>query len=141
MFGNNNKKEVSSTSSTSGSTLSGGGINSLGDGTKLNGDLSANSDIRIDGTLEGNLICKGKLILGPKGTITGTVDCQSAVIEGKINGTVKVKDVLQIKESAVITGDITTDKLIVQSGAVFNVKCEMGGQKVMPKSTPAAKTA
>lgn len=141
MFGNNNKKEVSSTSSASGSTLSGGGINSLGDGTKLNGDLSANSDIRIDGTLEGNLICKGKLILGPKGTITGTVDCQSAVIEGKINGTVKVKDVLQIKESAVITGDITTDKLIVQSGAVFNVKCEMGGQKVMPKNTPAAKTA
>lgn len=112
-----------------------GGINSLGHGTKLVGDLSAQSDIRIDGELEGNLKCEGKVILGPKGVIKGTIDCQSAVIEGTISGTLKVKEILQVKESAKITGEITTDKLMVQSGAVFNVKCEMGGQKIVPKST------
>lgn len=125
-------------SSSSSNLSSSGSINSLGQGTKVVGDLSAKTDIRIDGELEGNLKCEGKLILGAKGKVKGHIDCQSAVIEGTINGIIRVKDLLQVKESAKITGEIVTDKLMVQSGAVFNVKCEMGGQKIVSKSNLGA---
>lgn len=133
MFGNNSKKDNGQMNSSASEISSSGGINSLGHGTKLVGDLSAQTDIRIDGDLEGNLKCEGKLILGPKGSIKGIIECQSAVIEGTVSGTLKIKDLLQVKESARITGEISTDKLMVQSGAVFNVKCEMGGQRIVPK--------
>ncbi len=117
------------------------GINSLGHNTSIKGDLSTESDIRLDGTLIGNLNCKGKLILGPKGNIQGDVVCDNAVIEGRIDGTIRVKDLLHVKETAKITGEISTNKLTVQSGAVFNVKCDMGGQTIAPKSIQQAKSA
>lgn len=138
MFGNNSKKENGNMASSSSDSGTQGGINSLGIGTKVIGDLTAQNDIRIDGELEGNLKCSGKLILGPKGIVKGQVDCQSAVVEGRIEGSLIVKDLLQVKESAQITGEINTAKLMVQSGAVFNVKCEMGGQKIQPKSSAKA---
>ncbi len=142
MFGNNSKKETGTMSASSSDSSISGGINSLGNGTKLVGDITAQNDIRIDGELEGNLNCSGKVILGPKGIIKGHVDCQSAVIEGTISGSLKVKDLLQVKEAARISGEITTEKLMVQPGAVFNVKCEMGGQKIVPqKKMSSAKSA
>lgn len=117
------------------------GINSLGFGAKIIGDLSASSDIRLDGELEGNLHCNGKLILGPKGVIKGEIDCQNAVIEGSINGTLRVKELLHVKESAKIEGQIMTAKLMVQAGAMFNVKCEMGGQKIAAQKISSVKSA
>ena len=138
MFGNSSKKDNNTMASVSNDNSTQGGINSLGQGTKLVGDLNAQNDMRIDGTLEGNLSCAGKLILGPKGLITGQIDCQNAVIEGSIDGIIRVKELLQVKESANITGEITTSKLLVQPGAIFNVKCSMGGQKIVPASKKTA---
>lgn len=117
------------------------GINSLGSNTSIKGDLTAKADIRLDGELTGNLNCGGKLILGPKGKIKGEIICNNAVIEGKIEGVLKVKDHLHVKETAQIMGEISTSKLTVQSGAVFNVKCDMGGQTIAPKTMPQVKTA
>ena len=117
------------------------GMNSLGSTTSIQGDLSAKADIRLDGELIGNLKCSGKLILGPKGRIKGEIRCENAVIEGKIDGAINVKDHLHVKESARITGEITTKRLTVQSGAIFNVKCDMGGQTIAPKSISQVKTA
>lgn len=117
------------------------GMNSLGNNTSIQGDLTAKADIRLDGELIGNLKCAGKLILGPKGKIKGEISCENAVIEGKIDGILKVNDHLHVKETAQITGEISTKKLTVQSGAVFNVKCDMGGQTIAPKAMPQVKTA
>lgn len=136
----NSKKENTSMSTNQRDTTP-SGINSLGHNTSITGDLSTESDIRLDGTLNGNLNCKGKLILGPKGDIKGDVVCDNAVIEGRIDGTIRVKDLLHVKETAKITGEISTNKLTVQSGAVFNVKCDMGGQTIAPKSIQQAKSA
>ena len=136
----NSKKEnveMSSNHRDSGAS----GINSLGSTTSIHGDLSADSDIRLDGELVGNLKCKGKVILGPKGKIKGEILCQNAVIEGTIDGVLSVKDHLQVKETAKIIGEISTSKLTVQSGAIFNVKCDMGGQTIAPKAIPQVKTA
>ena len=126
MFGNkkdeNKPKPAKSTSSS--------GINSLVSGTSVKGEIFAESDIRIDGTLIGKIECKGKLILGSEGKIEGEIVCQDAIIVGTIKGKLKVNNLLVVKESALIDGDVFTDQLNVESGAVFNVSCVMGSQKV-----------
>jgi cytoskeletal protein CcmA (bactofilin family) len=125
MFGNTKNETKSngviSTPSTSTS-------NSLVQGTNIEGSVHAEKDIRIDGTMKGTLICKGKLIIGPTGTIIGDVQCENAVIEGRFDGILTVGEVLHVKETAKIEGDISTQKLIVQPGSIFNVKCKMGNQ-------------
>lgn len=99
---------------------------SLVQGTVIEGTVEAESDIRIDGTINGHLKCKAKVIVGPSGHIKGEIHCQNAVVEGTIDGKLEVVDLLNIRESAKIYGKVLTDKLIVQSGALFNVQCQMG---------------
>ncbi len=128
MFGNNNKKEASKSSSII-PTAGVNSLNSLVQGTMVEGTVTSDSDIRVDGVIKGKLICKAKVIIGSSGSIEGEVKCRSAVIEGSFNGSIVVEELLNIRESAKISGEIATNKLIVQSGAVFNVSCNMGGKK------------
>lgn len=104
--------------------------NSLVQGTRVEGTMHVENDIRIDGILVGSLNSKGKVIIGPSGQIEGDIQCSNAVIEGKFTGNLLVKEILQVKETANIEGEVQTNKLIVQSGAIFNVNCRMGGQKM-----------
>ncbi len=137
MFGNKKetKTQMANGSNTSPSSNS---INSLVIGTKVVGSIEATNDIRIDGEVEGDLKCSGKVIIGPQGRIKGEVHCQNAVIEGDFQGILRVKEVLNVRESATISGDIQTNQLLVQAGAVFNVNCNMGGQKVKTMNTSQA---
>ena len=89
------------------------------------GTITSENDIRVDGIIKGSLICKAKVIVGPTGFIEGEVKCQNAMIEGKISGKLRVAELLSIKETAEVVGDVTTGKLLVQPGAVFNVTCYM----------------
>ncbi|MFZ1749972.1 MAG: polymer-forming cytoskeletal protein [Saprospiraceae bacterium] len=128
MFGNKNEKQSTSNGSAPSANVS----NSIVEGTLINGNINAQNDIRIDGILKGKLECKGRVIIGPQGKIEGDINCLNAIIEGAFTGNLAVKDLLSIKETAVINGDIVTDKLLVQTGAIFNVTCTMGGQKLKP---------
>jgi cytoskeletal protein CcmA (bactofilin family) len=126
MFGNNNKStEDNKKPVTSSGSTSSGGINTLTKGTVVEGTLRCDNDIRVDGIIKGKLNCQAKVIIGPSGVIEGEVRCQNAVIEGKLHGTLVVSDLLNVRETADIDGDITTNKLTVQSGAKFNVACKM----------------
>jgi cytoskeletal protein CcmA (bactofilin family) len=118
-----NTKNTDETKNTSAPVSS--GLNALVKGTSVEGTVKCESDIRIDGTITGDLICKAKVIVGPTGYIEGEITCQNAVVEGKIKGVLNVYDVLNIRETAEIDGTISTGKLIVQSGAKFNVACKM----------------
>jgi len=130
MFGS--KKKETNTSSVSKSSSSPGShsLNTLVHGTVVEGAIKADSDIRVDGVIKGSLNCKAKVIIGPTGHVEGEIRCLNAVIEGKFDGNLQVTELLNIRESAVINGDFKTNQLIVQSGAVFNVTCTMGNQKV-----------
>jgi cytoskeletal protein CcmA (bactofilin family) len=123
MFGSKKTETVNTNGNVSVSAVSNNMITS---GTKIEGNITANSDIRIDGELYGNIQCQGKIIIGADGKIIGDIDCQNAVIEGIFHGKLKCAELLNIRETAQINGEITTDKLMVQSGAVFNVVCNMG---------------
>ncbi len=139
MFGGNNKKETSKGKPSGAVATSSHSLNSLVQGTMVEGTVKSESDIRIDGAIKGKLFCDAKVIIGPTGVVEGQIRCQNAVIEGKFEGTLEVTELLNIRETAKISGEVTTDKLIVQSGAVFNVTCSMGGaQQRRPAAGPNA---
>lgn len=124
MFGSSkDTKDNSSSSRSSNSNSSSApsrGLNTVNEGTTLTGDLVAESDIRIDGTINGDLKCKAKVIIGPKGKINGTVNCDSAVIEGAFDGKLEVRESLVIKETANIVGDIITKNIAMSAGCAFD---------------------
>lgn len=112
-----------------------GVINRIVEDTTITGELKSSTNIRIDGTLNGNLVTSGKLVLGPAGSIEGDVVCENAEIEGKISGKVTVKQLLSLKAAAKVQGDIFTDKISIEPGAVFTGTCNMGKVKDMNHST------
>ena len=130
MFGSKKPESTTTAATTSvaaktTATESSNALNSLVKGTVVEGTITSENDIRVDGIIKGSLICKAKVIVGPTGFIEGEVKCQNAMIEGKISGKLRVVELLSIKETAEVTGDVTTGKLLVQPGAVFNVTCFM----------------
>ena len=102
-------------------------INLIGVGTLIQGDIKSNGDIRIDGTLIGSLNVKGKLVVGASGNIDGETICQNADVSGSIKGKISVNELLSLKSSAKLTGDIITNKLAIEPGANFSGSCSMGG--------------
>ena len=112
-------------------------------GTSITGDIESNGNIRIDGSLKGTITTGGKVILGSTGSVDGDIICINADIEGRANGNIKVKDLLSLKATAVVSGDIYTDKLSIEPGAKFTGTCRMDSRKTESRepygTTPAAK--
>jgi cytoskeletal protein CcmA (bactofilin family) len=115
-------------------------INLISLGTDIVGDVRSTGDIRIDGSLNGNLVTKGKVVIGPTGKIKGEVECKNSEVSGIIEGKITVGQLLNLKASSKIFGDIITDKLSIEPGAVFTGHCSMkegesGGAPEKPKET------
>jgi cytoskeletal protein CcmA (bactofilin family) len=125
--------------------IEGGSVNLIGTGTKIIGDIHSNGDVRIDGNLVGNLTTSGKFVLGANGVIEGNVTSNNADLSGEIKGTVNVNEMLSLKSTAKVNGDIVTGKLAIEPGAMFTGTCNMGAKvKNMHQSPPssnATKTA
>ncbi len=135
MFGS--KKKVEETSNNgSRSVLPSGdnALNSLVRGTVTEGNVIAENDIRVDGIIKGNLRCSARVIIGPSGFVEGEINCQNAMIEGKFSGILRVAELLNVKETADITGDVTTGKLTISAGAMFNVTCNMRPEKTVERA-------
>ena len=101
-------------------------INIIRKGTQISGDVTCTGDIRIDGVLNGTLISEGKVVVGESGVVDGEVTCKNADVSGKINAKIVVKELLQLKTTAKILGDINTNKLSIEPGANFTGTCNMG---------------
>lgn len=99
--------------------------NALTAGSKIIGTIIADSDIRIDGTVEGDLQCTGKAVIGEQGYLKGSVECQNAEIMGKLEGKIAVAHTLALRATGNIKGDVSTSTLIVEPNAVFNGTCSM----------------
>ena len=102
----------------------------IGAGTTIVGDIESNGDIRIDGTLKGNLNGKAKILIGTEGVVEGNMNANYADIQGKITGNIKVNDLLLLRGRAKIDGDIYAGKLQVGPTVSFNGKCHMGANIV-----------
>ena len=99
--------------------------------------------IRLEGKIYGNLRSKGKTSLGESAYVQGNILAQSAEIAGEVKGTVEISEILTLKGTAVINGDIICNKLIVEAGATFNGKCQMGNnaKEITIRDQPPASTA
>ncbi len=100
--------------------------NAIGRGTTLTGKLQANGPLRIDGQVVGDVITKSKIVLGDTSIVEGNIIAQSADIGGKVEGKVTVDDMLTLKPSCKINGDIITNRLVVESGAKLSGQCDIG---------------
>lgn len=123
MFGKSEEKSIKEIVSSS---------NVISKETKITGDIVAQGNIRIEGTIEGTVASKSKIVIGDSAFIKGDLNSAETEIAGKVAGSVSCSDLLYLKSSAVIEGDIITAKLVVENGAVFNGKCQMksGAMKV-----------
>jgi cytoskeletal protein CcmA (bactofilin family) len=100
-------------------------INLISNGTDITGDIKSNGDIRIDGTLKGSLNTKGKVVIGPTGKVNGEINCKNSEVSGLIEGKIIVSQLLNLKASSKIIGDIATSKLSIEPGAKFTGSCKM----------------
>ncbi|MBL7930084.1 MAG: polymer-forming cytoskeletal protein [Bacteroidia bacterium] len=122
MFNQNKKNGESSRNSDSPATS----INLISSGTVIDGEVKSAGDIRIDGIVTGSVNSKAKIVIGSTGKIEGDIQCQNADISGTLNGKVQVTEMLHLKSTAMVNGDIHTGKLVVEVGAAFTGNCNMG---------------
>ena len=129
MFNAKSKSELLGETPTSTST------SLIGAGTTLKGDITSNGDLRIDGTLVGNINCTAKVVIGANGVVEGDIGGHTADIMGKVSGTIKVKDLLQLRSNCAVSGNLYAAKLQIEPSASFNGQCHMvaevgkGGQE------------
>jgi cytoskeletal protein CcmA (bactofilin family) len=117
-----------------------GKINSIMEGTSIVGEVNSDSNIRIDGKVKGTVSARGRVIIGQTGVIEGEVICQSSDIEGTLVGKINCQDLLSLKATAKLQGDINTKKLAIEPGAVFTGNCSMAGG-VVKEMSPSVQSA
>jgi cytoskeletal protein CcmA (bactofilin family) len=117
-----NKSTIMSNEKTNG----GNGTTLLSAGTTLKGDISSNNDLRIDGTIIGNVSSTAKIVIGASGNVEGDISGNQADIVGKVSGNIKTKDLLQLRGDCIVNGNVNAGKLQIEPTAVFNGQCHMG---------------
>ena len=139
----NTKKPTTTDMITEKPNGNGGGTGTtlISAGTTIKGDLSSNSDLRIDGTVIGNINSNAKIVIGSSGVVEGDIFGNNADIVGKISGTIKVKELLQLRGECVVNGNIYAGKLQVEPSATFNGQCHMGANIVDMASNEVASLA
>ena len=100
-------------------------VSRISTGTVIKGEINSPNDIRIDGTFEGKIVCKGRVVAGEKAVIKGDIVCENVDFWGKLEGCLYVKDTLTLKDTCTVTGDLHIKRLVVELGARFNGACKM----------------
>ncbi len=95
-------------------------------GTTIEGDVNSKGDIRVDGSLKGNINISGKLVVGEKGKVEGEIKCSNANVSGSLKGKIEVSELLALQATARVNGEVLTNKLSVEPGAEFSGSCSMG---------------
>ncbi|MBK5209312.1 MAG: polymer-forming cytoskeletal protein [Flavobacteriaceae bacterium] len=101
--------------------------NVVGKNTSIVGDVKSEGDFRIDGSVEGTVKTAGRVVIGALGCVNGKIICDNADIEGTFSGELLVNNLLTLKATAKISGEVIISKLLVEPGAEFNATCTMKG--------------
>ena len=91
----------------------------------MKGEISSTNDIRIDGTFEGKIYSKGRVVVGEKALIKGDIVCTNVDFWGTMEGNFFVKDTLSLKSSSKVKGDLHIKRLQVELDARFDGTCQM----------------
>jgi cytoskeletal protein CcmA (bactofilin family) len=125
MFNTKNKSDmqIEKTNGGNGTTL-------ISSGTTIKGDISSNSDLRIDGAINGNIHSSAKIVIGANGVVEGDIFGTQADIVGKVTGNIRTKELLQLRGESVVVGNLYAGKLQIEPTATFNGQCHMGANGV-----------
>lgn len=127
MFNNKNKHEIQKqTNPISQNTEKGSCV--ISQGTFIEGKFKTTEDLRLDGTIVGEVKSDKRLVMGKSGKIEGTVTCKESSVKGRIEGTLNVRGLLHLLNTAFIKGKIKAKKMIVDEGASYNGECLIGEQ-------------
>jgi cytoskeletal protein CcmA (bactofilin family) len=129
MFNTKNKTDMQQPSTN------GTGATLISAGTTLKGDISCNSDLRIDGTVIGNIKSSSKIIIGSTGVVEGDISVNQADIAGTVTGSIRSKELLQLRGQCVVKGNLYAGKLQVEPSATFNGQVHMGANVVEMNNT------
>lgn len=116
-----------------------GGLNLIGRGTVITGDINSSSNLRIEGEIIGNISCQDTITIAVSGTVKGNVSAKTVILGGKITGNMDVREKIMIESKGVINGEIRTRRLIIEEGAIFDGKCLMA-QSPREQEIPVTKT-
>lgn len=115
----------------------------IGKGTVLEGDFTAESSVRLDGCIEGNVKVSGTLILGAAGKIHGDLEASTAVIGGEVLGDVTVTEKIEITSTARVIGNLKTNVVVIDEKAIFQGNCNMNqdqAESAKPRKRPGKET-
>lgn len=118
-------------------------LNRLVSGTKLTGDITTNSSLRIDGQIDGSVICNGKLVLGQDGIITGDINATEVELDGTVEGHINAEVLLTLHQTSIVKGDIRTGRLVIEDGAQIegNIQTGDGSKRSNSSSRKSRKIA
>ena len=108
----------------------------IGKSVVIKGELSCSEDLYIDGQVEGTINPKGnRLTIGPNGRVKANINACAVVVQGKLEGNIQASDRVDLKQSAVVKGDIATQRISIDEGAYFkggvNIQKEAPNQELL----------
>lgn len=102
-----------------------GELSLIGSGTVVEGKITTEGSIRIDGTMVGDVLAKANAAIGSTGVLKGTLSAKNVSLAGRVKGTVMASEKLILESKSVLQGDIKSSKLVVDEGALFEGQCSM----------------
>jgi cytoskeletal protein CcmA (bactofilin family) len=112
-------------------------VNVIAQGTQLQGNMLTASDCRIDGALRGNVESKAKIIVGRSGIVEGNIKCANIEIEGTVKAeSLLVSELISLKATANVIGNIETGKIAIEPGAEFSGNCKMRNNRPAAPQAP-----
>ncbi|HXM22580.1 MAG TPA: polymer-forming cytoskeletal protein [Terriglobales bacterium] len=109
----------------------------IGKSVVIKGELSGSEDLYVDGTVEGTIQLQGNnLVIGPNGHVHADVNAKGVVVQGKLEGNIRASERVELQKSAVIVGDIVTQRVAIEDGAYFKGKVDIQKEAAKPNSPP-----
>jgi len=112
----------------------------IGKSVVIKGELSGSEDLYVDGQVEGSIELRGNsLTIGPNGQVHANINASGVIVQGKLDGNVQATDRVDLRKSAIMMGDIVTQRIAVEDGAYFKGKVEIQKEPARPEPQPEAK--
>ena len=117
----------------------GGELSFIGVGTRVEGWVTTEGSIRIDGTVVGDCVAKDSAAVGPSGSLEGNLSAKNVSLAGKVKGTITASEKLILESKSLLQGDIKAMRLVVDEGATFDGRCTMSTESGAQAKPPEPK--
>jgi cytoskeletal protein CcmA (bactofilin family) len=108
----------------------------IGKSLVIKGELSCSEELYVDGEVEGVIDPKGnRLTIGPNGRVKANVCAKAVIVHGRLEGNIQVTDRVDLKQSAVVTGDIAAQRISIDEGAYFKGRVNINVEEQHKKAS------